>query len=184
MRLGKPLPGAVHVGAVGREGDRLGLELGHHEHGAARIGLGQRLLDPLGQTVGLDRQRSGPVGKPLEGRLPDPVHREDNADDPRGVVDQPLHERQPLAGSDDRQEARRCEPAPGEGSVLDTRGRELVRIVAEPLLPLCEQTGSTQGDAVRDRVGAPRALAGEDRVDRRLGVRLRPPDQLDRSAVA
>ena len=38
-------------------------------------------------------------------RRPDPVQREDDADDPGRVVDQPLDQRQPLARAKERQEA-------------------------------------------------------------------------------
>ena len=42
---------------------------------AARIRLGQRFLDPLGQSLGLDGQRGAPEREPLERRRPDAVHR-------------------------------------------------------------------------------------------------------------
>ena len=64
----------------------------------------QRLGDPFGETVWLDRQHGGPVGNSLQRRLPDPVQREDDADDPGRVVDQPLEQRQPLAGAKECQE--------------------------------------------------------------------------------
>src|SRR5436190_710393 len=117
--VAQPLPRADDVRPVRRERDRVGLKLGHEEHRTARIGLPQGLLDPFGQTIRLVRQRGNAVGEPLRSGLPDSVQREDDASDAYGVVDHALEERESLSRADDRQETRRCEPAPGQGCVLD-----------------------------------------------------------------
>ena len=48
------------------------------------------------------------------------------------------------------------EAAPLEGRSLDLRVGELVRVVAESLLPLGQQPGRPQGETVGDRVRARR----------------------------
>src|SRR5215204_5797095 len=75
-------------------------------------------------------------------------------------------------------------PAPGQRRVLDPCRRELVRIVAQALLPALEQTGRPNGDPVHERVARPRWLSGEDRSDRSLGEVEGPPDELDRNSFA
>jgi SAM-dependent methyltransferase len=180
----EPLPRPDDVRPVGCERNCVGLKLSHDEQSTARVRLRQRLLDPFGQAVGLQRQRFSPICEALECRLPDAVEREDDASDPRRVINHPLDERQPVSGSEQRQEARSCEAAPGEGGILDSRSGKLVRVVAEPVLPLRQQPGRAQRHSVCDRVGRCGEIPREDRIDRRCGVRARPPDELDGNAVA
>jgi hypothetical protein len=98
------------------------LQLGHDEYRTKRIGLRQRVLDPLGEAFGLTWQRGDPSGEPLAGRLPDAVHCEDDANDARRVVDHALEQRQPLSLAKERQQAGSCESAPGQRGILYPRG--------------------------------------------------------------
>ncbi len=97
VRVAEPLPRAIDVRPAGRERDRLGLELGHAEQCAVGIVLGERRLDPLGESLRLARQRGSAIREPLVRRRPDMVQREDDANDPRRIVDDPLEQRQTLA---------------------------------------------------------------------------------------
>ena len=77
------------------------------------------------------------------------------------------------------------EAAPFEGRSLDLCVGELVRVVAQSFLPLRQQPGRPQGETVGDRVRTRGEGAREDRVEARVGVRVRPPDQrLDVGFVA
>ena len=73
--------------AVGRDRDRVCLENGHDEQRSVRVGLGQRLFDPLDETTRACGPEVGPICEPLVRRWPDTVQRDDDANDPGRVVD-------------------------------------------------------------------------------------------------
>src|SRR4029450_10772690 len=79
---------------------------------------------------------------------------------------------------------RGCESAQGQGGVLDPCPGELLRVVAQPILPPLQQPRRAGRAAVRQRRGGRGGVALEDGVDDRLGVGARPPDELERRAVA
>ena len=145
--------------------------------GAARIRIGQRLLDPLREALGLDRQWVHALGEPLRGWLVDTVEREDDREHALRRVDHPLHARERAVGPHDGQQAFGRPTAPPLGGLLDPLCDELVWIVGESLLPVREQATRSQRDAVGDRL---RRATAREQLLRELP---RPPDRLDRLAV-
>ena len=104
-----------------------------------RVLFGERLLDPLGEPLRLDRERLDARGEPLRGRRVDAVEREDDREHALRRLDQPLHARERGVGPDDREQACRREAAPALGGLLDPLRGERVRIVGEPFLPAREE---------------------------------------------
>ena len=157
------------------------------DHRLARIGLGQGLFDPLGRRrSGLTTSGSTRAPRRFVVGCQTRLSAKTMRDDARS-------RRRPSArASDSRSPGRTIvrkpggrEAAPGQRRILD-----LAQLRAPPGSgPAAPATAASrpvraQGDAVGERVGRPDDPAGEDRVDRLLGVRPRPPDQLDRDTLA